>query len=109
METNKLCEVLEERAMTDARKHLRSVVDKFNKDIGLAGTTEYIIIKGDKKYSDREMGTYISTMLNAIVDQLIAKREKGIRAKAVSDFMKQFESFQNHMLTIEQYAQDMLD
>jgi len=107
MDTKQLSEILEEQAMVRARKFLDKARDEYMKAVNLRGTPT--IVTTTQRNMDEEVFVDLYKFLADFTDQLMVKREQGIKAVAIQDFLKKFESFQSHMLTIEQYAQDMVD
>lgn len=108
METNKLCEILHKQAIDKTTDDLQRAAEQYQKSLGLYNEgTKYIVFR-DEEGKEVFKETFYK-ILGVISSQLIGERSDKIKAAALKDFMDKFKSFNTHLLTIEQYAQDMME
>lgn len=88
METNEIAKKLCEAAVTRETVNLKKAFSDLNNRIGLAGTSESILLKTK---DGQELRIYTGQLWDEVVDQLIKKRRNRIEAEAISDFMTKFE------------------
>ena len=105
MNTDELCEILYKKALDREKDHYTKSWQAYNKALGLSGTVENITLEDEKGI---KVTLYTTDIFKAITDQLLQVREEKIKARELSDFLKKFESFGQHMAAIEEYAQQMI-
>lgn len=100
MNTDQITENLYKQAIDLEKSNLQSAAKSYNQAIGLSGTTEAIKLKG-RGDNDPEIVIYIAKVLEEITIQLLNKRDKRIKTKAVNDFLNKFEAFSNYVHQME--------
>lgn len=101
MDTNKICELLENKAINEEKKRLEIAASTYNKTIGLGGTCEMVLL-ADKE--GREIRMYTSDIYQAITAELLKKRDKRLKSDVVSQFLKQVEDFQLNIESLAEYC-----
>lgn len=101
MNTDKITENLYKQAINNEKSKLVNAAKDYNRAIGLSTTTELIKLKG-KKDGDPEIEIYISTVLTAITEQLLIKRDSRIKTNAINDFLNKFNAFSDYMHQMEE-------
>ncbi len=101
MDTNKICELLEAKAVNEETKRLKSAAATYNAAIGLGGTCEWILLS-DKDGNEFRM--YTSDIYKAITASLLKLRDKRLKNDVVITFLNQVESFQENIETLAEYC-----
>lgn len=107
MDTGQLAVILQDQAIGKEKAMMDKVIDQCMSGLRLSGTS--FIVNTTRVGTDEEVAVDVYKFFQAFKIQLLAKRDQSIRTDAIRDFLNKFESFQSHMLTIEQYAQDMVE
>jgi len=103
VETNKMVEILEKKAIDSARYQLQEAAKMYNRAIGLSCTAESIKLKN--KTDGTEIIISTSNIFREITDQLIIKRTDGIKTEAIKDFLNKFDNFQQHIDALQNYEE----
>ena len=115
MSTNKICEALEARAMREAREHLDRSLQAYRQAINMQGsdfTFPFYDKDGEEKTFYNAAGKALPRFsfhdtMKAITENLMRRRESGIKKAAVDRFMEQFGLFNSVLQDIAARAEEM--
>ena len=106
MDINQLTKILETKAIRLAEEKLNKAKHNYVQACGITSQTAISFPGGE---NNKLVFTSMGVVLDTIIEQLLKNREKDIKAQAISDFLSKFDSYRNHILSLEQYAQEMAE